>query len=65
MKKSRHSEEKIIAAVKQMEGGRKTTEVARELGVSARRCTPGSRSPAGCRSATPNGFGNWKKRTAG
>jgi putative transposase len=35
MKKSRHSEEKIIAAVRQMEGGRKTTEVARELGVSA------------------------------
>jgi putative transposase len=34
MKKSRHSEEKIIAAVKQMEGGRKTAEVARELGVS-------------------------------
>ena len=27
MKKSRHSEEKIIAAVKQMEGGRKTAEV--------------------------------------
>lgn len=35
MKKSRHSEEKIIAAVKQLEGGRKTAEVARELGVSA------------------------------
>ena len=35
MKKSRHSEEKIIAAVKEMEGGRKTGEVARELGVSA------------------------------
>jgi len=34
MKKSRHSEEKIIAAVKQMEGGRKTAEVAREVGVS-------------------------------
>ena len=34
MKKSRHSEEKIIAAVKQLEGGRKTTDVARELGVS-------------------------------
>jgi putative transposase len=34
MKKSRHSEEKIIAAVKQMEGGRKTADVARELGVS-------------------------------
>ena len=35
MKKSRLSEEKIIAAVKQMEGGRKTAEVAREVGVSA------------------------------
>ena len=34
MKKSRHSEEKIIAAVKQVEGGRKAAEVARELGVS-------------------------------
>jgi len=34
MKKSRHSEEKIIAAVKQMEGGRKTADVARDLGVS-------------------------------
>lgn len=34
MKKSRHSEEKIIAAVKQIEGGRKTADVARELGVS-------------------------------
>ena len=35
MKKSRHSEEKVIAAVKQVEGGRKTADVARELGVSA------------------------------
>ena len=34
MKNSRHSEEKKIAAVKRMEGGRKTGEVARELGVS-------------------------------
>ena len=34
MKKSRHSEEKKIATVKQMVGGRKTGEVARELGVS-------------------------------
>jgi putative transposase len=34
MKKSRHSDEKRIAAVRQMEG-RKIAEVARELGVSA------------------------------
>ena len=35
MKKGRHSEEKMIAAVKQVEGGRKPPDVARELGVSA------------------------------
>ena len=29
MKKSRHSEKEVIAAVKQMEGGRKTADVAR------------------------------------
>ena len=35
MKKGRHSEEKMIAAVKQVEGGRKAPDVAREMGVSA------------------------------
>ncbi len=34
MRKSRHSDEKIISAVRQLEGGRKTADVARELGVS-------------------------------
>ena len=34
MKKGRHSEEKMIAAVKQVEGGRKAPDVAREMGVS-------------------------------
>jgi putative transposase len=34
MKKSRHSEKKIVAAVKQVEGGRKAADVAREMGVS-------------------------------
>ena len=34
MKKTKYTEEKIVAAVKQMEGGRPTKEVARELGVS-------------------------------
>lgn len=34
MKKKKYTEEKIVAAVKQMEGGRSTKEVARELGVS-------------------------------
>lgn len=34
MKKTKHSEEKIIGAVKQMEAGRSAKEVAREMGVS-------------------------------
>jgi putative transposase len=34
MKKARFSEEKIIATIKQLEGGRPAKEVARELGVS-------------------------------
>jgi len=34
MKKTKHSEEKIIAAVKQLEAGRAAKELARELGVT-------------------------------
>jgi putative transposase len=34
MKKAKHSEEKIIGAVKQMEAGRPVKEVAREMGVT-------------------------------
>lgn len=34
IKKTKHSEEKIIGAVKQMEAGRPVKEVARELGVT-------------------------------
>ena len=34
MKKTKHTEEKIIGAVKQMEAGRSVKEVAREMGVT-------------------------------
>jgi putative transposase len=34
MKKTKHSEEKIIGAVKQMEAGRSAKELARELSVT-------------------------------
>ena len=34
MKKTKHTEEKIIGAVKQLEGGRATKEIAREMGVT-------------------------------
>lgn len=34
MKKAKHSEEKIIGAVKQMEAGRTVKDLAREMGVT-------------------------------
>ena len=34
MKKTKHSEEKMIGAVKQLEAGRSAKELARELGVT-------------------------------
>src|SRR5579862_4757737 len=34
MKKTKHTEEKIIGAVKQLEAGRPVKEIARELGVT-------------------------------
>jgi putative transposase len=34
MKKAKHSEEKIIGAVKQMEAGRPVKELSREMGVT-------------------------------
>jgi len=34
MKKTRYTEEQIIGVLKQMEAGRKITDLARELGVS-------------------------------
>ena len=34
MKKTKHREEKIIGAVKQLEAGRAVKEIARELGVT-------------------------------
>jgi len=34
MKKTKHTEEKIIGAVKQMEAGRPVKELAREMGVT-------------------------------
>lgn len=34
MKKTKHTEEKIIGAVKQLEAGRPVKEIAREMGVT-------------------------------
>jgi putative transposase len=34
MKKTKHTEEKVIGAVKQLEAGRSVKEIAREMGVT-------------------------------
>ena len=44
MSRSKHTEAQLIAAVKQMEAGREAEDVAREVGVSATRSMPVSRS---------------------
>jgi putative transposase len=40
MKKTKHTEEKIIGAVKQLEAGRSAKEIARELGVAEQTLYP-------------------------
>ncbi len=65
MKKTKHSEEKIIGAVKQLEAGRSVKEVARELGVTDQTCTTGNRSMAAWMSAMRSGGRHWKTRTGG
>ena len=54
MKRTQHTEEKMIGAVKELEAGRPVKEVARELESQTRRCTTGSRSMAGWRWETLN-----------
>ena len=47
MRKSRFSEEQIIAILKEQEAGRTTAEVCRRHGISQPTSTTGSRSSAG------------------
>ena len=42
MPRKGHSEEQIIYALRQIEGGKKVSEVCREMGVSPKPCTGGS-----------------------
>jgi hypothetical protein len=46
MSKGRHTEAQIIAALKQVEAGRRVEDVAREVGVSQIRSMPGRRNTA-------------------
>jgi len=64
MKKMKHTEEKIIAAVKQLEAGRETKEIAREPGVSDQTLYK-KRSTAAWRSAMRISCGRSRMRTGG
>jgi putative transposase len=58
---SKHNEGQIIAALKQVEAGRKAEDVAREYGVSKHTIYAWK----AWMPVTPNGCGNWKVRTRG
>jgi hypothetical protein len=47
MPRKRHSEERIIYALKQIEGGAKGLEMCRELGISEALCIIGRRGMQG------------------
>jgi hypothetical protein len=42
MPRKGHSEEQVVYALRQIEGGKKVSEVCREMGDRRRRCTGGS-----------------------
>jgi len=62
MRGTRHSEEQIIAILKQGEAGLTTAELCRQHGITEQIYTVGSRSTAGWLAARPSGPGNWKTR---
>ena len=65
MKKAKHSEEKIIGAVKQMEAGRSVKEVAREMGVTDQTLYNWKSKYGGMDVNDAKRLKRWKMRTAG
>ena len=66
MKKTKHSEEKIIGAVKQLEAGRPVKEVAREMGVTDQTLYNWKAKVQGDGSQRcERSWGRWRKRTGG
>jgi transposase-like protein len=65
MKKAKHTEEKIIGAVKQLEAGRPVKELARELGVTDQTLYNWSPSTAAWRCRMQGNCARSKMRTGG
>jgi hypothetical protein len=62
MKKSRFSEEQIVAVLKEHESGTPTAELRRRTASHSRRCTAESRSTATWVGRTRNDSKAWKMR---
>ena len=69
MRQGRFSEEQIIGILKQNEAGVPVTQLCRDHGIGESTFykwnTPrGHPNTAALKSAKPNGYGRWKKKTA-
>ncbi|MBK8039566.1 MAG: transposase [Verrucomicrobiaceae bacterium] len=65
MKKSRHSEEKIVSILREAQGGMKVRDVCARHNISEQTYYGGSASMAGCRSMSCVRRGRWRKKTGG
>jgi hypothetical protein len=59
-----HSEEQIVYALRQIEGGKKVSEICREMGVSPQACIGGSVGTADWGCTRFESYGNCAKRIA-
>jgi putative transposase len=65
MKRSRFTEEQIIAVLREQEAGLSTAEVCRNHGVSSATFYKWKSNSADWRCPMPSGCGRWRARTAG
>ena len=63
MKRSKYSEQQIIAILKAVEAGRAVKDVCREHEISDATYYNGNRSTAGCKPPTSGDCVSWKKKT--
>ena len=63
MKHKRFSEEQIIGVLKEHEAGAKVDDICRRQAISTATFTPGARSTAAWRQATPSGCASSRLRT--
>ena len=63
MPKKAHSEEQIVAVLRQGEAGEKVADICRKVGISEGPTTCGKNSMPGWGSMSCESYGSWEKRT--